>query len=41
MNAVELRNRILERFEAADRDPTLIEDGAPQFCYCRRRADGR
>jgi NADH dehydrogenase len=26
MNAVTLRNRILERFEAADRDPTLIED---------------
>ncbi len=31
MNAVTLRNRILERFEAADRDPTLIEDGALNF----------
>jgi NADH dehydrogenase len=31
MNAVSLRNRILERFEAADRDPTLIEDGALNF----------
>ena len=31
MNAVKLRNRILERFEAADRDPTLIEDGALNF----------
>src|SRR3989440_5047432 len=30
-NAVELRNRILERFEAADRDPTLIEDGVLNF----------
>jgi NADH dehydrogenase len=31
MNAVKLRSRILERFEAADRDPTLIEDGALNF----------
>src|SRR6201988_3408042 len=31
MNAVKLRNQILERFEAADRDPTLIEDGALNF----------
>jgi NADH dehydrogenase len=31
MNAVTLRNRILERFEAADRDPILIEDGALNF----------
>ena len=31
MNAVSLRNRILERFEAADRDPTLIKDGALNF----------
>ena len=30
-NAVKLRSRILERFEAADRDPTLIEDGALNF----------
>ena len=31
MNAVRLRNRILERFEAADRDSTLIEDGVLNF----------
>jgi NADH dehydrogenase len=31
MNAVKLRSRILERFEAADRDPTLIEEGALNF----------
>ncbi|HYR87032.1 MAG TPA: NAD(P)/FAD-dependent oxidoreductase [Terriglobia bacterium] len=31
MNAVTLRNRVIERFEAADRDPTLIEDGAVNF----------
>jgi NADH:ubiquinone reductase (H+-translocating) len=31
MNAVKLRSRILERFEAADRDPALIEDGALNF----------
>ncbi len=31
MNAVKLRNRILERFEAADRDPALIQDGALNF----------
>ena len=31
MNAVKLRSRILERFEAADRDPTLIEKGALNF----------
>ena len=31
MNAVQLRNRILERFEAADSNPTLIEDGALNF----------
>jgi NADH dehydrogenase len=31
MNAVKLRGRILERFEAADRDPTLIEEGALNF----------
>ena len=31
MNAVTLRNRILEQFEAADRDSTLIEDGALNF----------
>jgi len=30
-NAVKLRSRILERFEAANRDPTLIEDGALNF----------
>src|SRR6266446_1556718 len=31
MNAVTLRNRILKRFEAADRDSTLIEDGVLNF----------
>jgi NADH dehydrogenase len=31
MNAVTLRNRIMERFEAADRDPALIEEGALNF----------
>src|SRR6266852_7459508 len=31
MNAVTLRNRILERFEAAVRDSTLIEDGVLNF----------
>jgi NADH:quinone reductase (non-electrogenic) len=30
-NAVELRNQILDRFEAADRDPSLIQDGALNF----------
>ena len=31
MNAVKLRNHILDRFEAADRDPRLIENGALNF----------
>src|SRR4029077_10022609 len=31
MNAVKLRNHILGRFEAADRDPNLIQDGALTF----------
>ena len=31
MNAIKLRNQILERFEAADRDPSLIEAGALNF----------
>jgi NADH dehydrogenase len=31
MNAVTLRNRIIDRFEAVDRDPTLLEDGALNF----------
>ena len=31
MNTVKLRNRILERFEATDRDPALIDDGALNF----------
>jgi NADH:ubiquinone reductase (H+-translocating) len=31
MNAVKLRNQILDRFEAADRNPSLIEDGALTF----------
>ena len=30
-DAVGLRNRILEQFEAADRDPSLIDDGALSF----------
>ena len=31
MNAVKLRNQILDRFEAADRNPSLIPDGALTF----------
>jgi NADH dehydrogenase len=31
MNAVKLRNQVMQRFEAADRDPTIIEDGALTF----------
>jgi NADH:quinone reductase (non-electrogenic) len=31
MNAVRLRNQVMERFEAADRDPTIIDDGALTF----------
>src|ERR1700741_3754804 len=31
MNAVKLRNHIMQRFEAADRDPAIIEDGALTF----------
>jgi NADH dehydrogenase len=31
LNAVKLRNRIISQFEAADRDPELIEDGALNF----------
>jgi NADH dehydrogenase FAD-containing subunit len=31
MNAVKLRNHILDRFEAADRDPSLTENGALNF----------
>src|SRR5258706_9050936 len=31
MHAVKLRHRILERFEATDRDPALIEEGALNF----------
>ena len=31
MHAVKLRNQILDRFEAADRNPSLIEDGALNF----------
>jgi NADH:ubiquinone reductase (H+-translocating) len=31
MNAVRLRNQVIERFEAADRDPTIIDDGALTF----------
>ena len=31
MNAVALRNQVLQRFEAADRDPAIIDDGALNF----------
>lgn len=31
MNAVKLRNQVMQRFEAADRDPTIIDDGALTF----------
>src|SRR5215472_17405485 len=31
MNAVKLRNQVMEHFEAADRNPALIEDGALNF----------
>jgi NADH:ubiquinone reductase (H+-translocating) len=31
MNAVRLRNQVMERFEAADRDSTLVDDGALNF----------
>src|SRR6266481_4894308 len=31
LDAVKLRNQILERFEAADRDPALIQEGALNF----------
>src|SRR5215813_3616467 len=31
MNAVKLRNQVIQRFEAADRDPAIIDDGALTF----------
>ena len=31
MNAVKLRNHVMQRFEDADRDPAIIEDGALTF----------
>jgi NADH dehydrogenase len=31
MNAVKLRNQVMQRFEAADRDPSVIDDGALNF----------
>src|SRR5262245_55223026 len=31
MNAVSLRNQVMQRFELADRDPAIIEDGALNF----------
>src|SRR5215510_6751872 len=31
MNAVKLRNQVMQRFEAADRDPAIINDGALNF----------
>ena len=30
-NAVKLRNQVMQRFEAADRDPTIVDDGALTF----------
>src|SRR6202008_5206333 len=30
-NAIKLRNEVMHRFEAADRDPKIIEDGALNF----------
>ena len=44
-DAVRLRNQILDRFEAADRDPALVDDGASHLRGCgrwaNRRRDGR
>ena len=31
MNAVKLRNQVMQRFEAADRDPSILNDGALNF----------
>lgn len=31
MNAVKLRNQVMERFEVADRDPAIIDDGGLNF----------
>ncbi|HET9711664.1 MAG TPA: NAD(P)/FAD-dependent oxidoreductase, partial [Pyrinomonadaceae bacterium] len=31
VNAVKLRNEIMQRFEAADRDPTIVDDGGLTF----------
>ena len=31
MNAVKLRNQVMQQFEAADRDPAIIDDGALTF----------
>lgn len=31
MNAVRLRNQVMQQFEAADRDPSVIDDGALNF----------
>ena len=44
MNAVKLRNQVMQRFEAADRDPAIIEDGALNFVIVgagHRRRDRR
>lgn len=30
-NAVKLRNQVMQRFEAADRDPTIVDDGGLTF----------
>src|SRR6185369_8014342 len=31
LNAIKLRNHVMQRFEAAERDPALIDDGALTF----------
>src|SRR5215467_1933665 len=31
MNAVKLRNQVMQQFEMADRDPSIIDDGALNF----------
>ncbi len=31
MNAVKLRNQVMKQFEAADRDPTIVDDGGLNF----------
>src|SRR5262245_57276137 len=40
MNAVKLRNRVMQQFEAADRDPAIIKDGALNFVIVGAGATG-